>query len=63
MQTKLHTNYSSTEKPNKPKRPVPPQSREGMGSVVYPFNEEGYNKGIAALKNGNAAGLYDVLVE
>ena len=34
-----------------------------MGSVVYPFNEEGYNKGIAVLKNGNAAGLYDVLVE
>ena len=50
--------------PNKSKRPVVriPQSREGIGSVVYPFiySEEKYN-GIAALNNGKAAGIDCVL--
>ena len=49
--------------PNKPKSPVLPQSREGMGSVVYPFSGEEYKKGIAAMKNGKAADIDDVLIE
>ena len=46
--------------PNKPKRPLLPQSREGDGSVVYTFSEEEYTNGIAAMKNGKAAGIDDV---
>ena len=49
--------------PNKPNCPVLPQSREGIESVVYPFSEEEYRKGIAALKNGKEVGIDDVLVE
>ena len=49
--------------PNKPKRPVLAHSREGIGTVVYPFSEEEYKKGIAALKNGKAASIDYVLVE
>ena len=32
-------------------------------SLVYPFTEEEHRKGIATLKNNNAAGVDDVLVE
>ena len=49
--------------PNKSKRPVLRQSREGIGSVVHILSEEEYKKGITALKNGKAAGIDDVLVE
>ena len=48
--------------PNKPKCLVLLQSWEGMGSVVYPFTEEEYKKGIVSLKNGKAAGIDDLLV-
>ena len=46
---------------NKPKRPVlSPTAEESM---VYPFSEEGYRRGIATLKNNKAAGIDDVLDE
>ena len=46
---------------NKPKRPVlSPTAEESM---VYPFSEEEYRRGIATLKNNKAAGIDDVLVE
>ena len=46
---------------NKPKRPViSPITEESM---VYPFSEEEYRRGIATLKNNKAAGIDDVLVE
>ena len=32
-------------------------------SMVYPFGEEEYRRGIATLKNNKAAGIDDVLVE
>ena len=31
--------------------------------MAHPFSEKGYKKGIATLKNNNAAGRDDVLVE
>jgi hypothetical protein len=49
--------------PSKPKRPVLLQAAEGETSMVYPFSEEEYRKGVAALKNNKAAGRDDVLVE
>ena len=46
---------------NKPKRHVLlPTAEESM---VYPFSEEEYNRGIATLKNNKSAGIDDVLVE
>ena len=46
---------------NKPKRPVlSPTAEESM---VYPFSEEEYRRGIATLKNNKAAGIDYVLVE
>ena len=46
---------------NKPKPPVlSPTAEESM---VYPFSEEEYRRGIATLKNNKAAGIDDVLVE
>ena len=46
---------------NKPKRPVlSPTAEESM---VYPFSEEEYIRGIATLKNSKAAGIDDVHVE
>ena len=46
---------------NKPKRPVlSPTAEESM---VYPFSEEEYRRGIATLKSNKAAGIDDVLVE
>ena len=48
--------------PSKPKRPVLPPAPEGDYSMVYPFSEEEYRKGVAILKN-TASGRDDVLVE
>ena len=36
---------------SKPKRPVLPRATEGDYSMVYPFSEEEYRKGVAILKN------------
>ena len=45
----------------KPKRPaLSPTAEESM---VYPFSEEEYRRGIATLKNNKAAGIDHVLVE
>ena len=49
--------------PTKPKRPILPPIQEGTPTMAHPFIEEEYIKGIAALKNNKAAGIYDVLVE
>ena len=49
--------------PSKPKRPVLPPATEGDTSKVYPFSEGEYNKGVAALKNNEATGRDDILVE
>ena len=49
--------------PTKPKRPVLPPASEGGTSMVSPFSEEEYRKGMALLKNNKAAGRDDVLVE
>ena len=49
--------------PSKAKRPVLPLATEKYYSMVYPFNEEEYRKGVAILKNNKAAGKDDVLVE
>ena len=45
------------------KRPVLPLATNGDYSMVYPFSEEEYRKGVAILKNNKAAGRDDVLVE
>ena len=45
------------------KRPVLPTETTGEATLVYPFSDEGYGKGIAALKNGKAYGIDDVLLE
>ena len=46
---------------NKPKRPVlSPTAEESM---IYPFSDEEYRRGITTLKNNKAAGIDDVLVE
>ena len=56
--TKLHTNYTM---PSKPKFPVlPTKTKVTLG---YPFSEEKYRKRIAALKNGKADSIDDVLVD
>ena len=44
------------------KRPALPPTTEVGESMVYPFSEEEYRRGIAALKN-KAAGIDDALVE
>ena len=49
--------------PCKPKRHVLPPATEGDYSMVYPFSEEEYRKGVAILKNNKASGRDDVLVE
>ena len=49
--------------PSKPKRLVLPPVTEGDYSMVYPFSEEEYRKGVAILKNNKAAGRDDVMVE
>ena len=47
----------------KPKSPLLPHALESEPSLVYPFIEEEYINGIAALKYNKAAGIDDVLVE
>ena len=48
--------------PSNPKRPVFLPATEDY-SMVYPFSEEEYRKGVAILKNNKASGRDDVLVE
>ena len=48
--------------PSKPKRPVIPETEAGT-SMVSPFSEDEYRKGVATLKNNKAAGRDDVPVE
>ena len=48
--------------PSKSKRPVIPETEAGT-SIVSPFSEDEYRKGVATLKNNKAAGRDDVLVE
>ena len=48
--------------PSKPKRPVTPWTEAGT-SMVSPFSEDEYRKGVATLKNNKAAGRDDILVE
>ena len=57
----LRPNNGRGNMSSKPKRPVQPLATEGDSSMVYPFREEDYRKGVALLKN-KAAGRY-VLVE
>ena len=47
---------------SKPKRPVIPETEAGT-SMVSPFSEDEYRKGVATLKNNKAAGRDDVLME
>ena len=49
--------------PTKPKRPILTTVEQSEQSLVYPFTEEEYRKGIATLKNNKAAGIDDVLIE
>ena len=49
--------------PSKPKRPLLPPATQGDYSMVYPFSEEEYRKGVAILKNNKAADRDDVLVK
>ena len=49
--------------PSKPKRPVLPPATEGHYSMVYPFSEKEYRKGVAILKDNKASGRDDVMVE
>ena len=49
--------------PTKPKRPILTTVEQNEQSLVYPFTEEEYRKGIATLKNNNVARIDDVLVE
>ena len=49
--------------PTKPTRPILTTVKQSEQSLVYPFTEEEYRKGIATLKNIKAAGIGDVLVE
>ena len=48
---------------SKPQRPVLPPATERDYSMVYPFSEEEYRKGVAILKNNKASDRVDVLVE
>ena len=48
---------------SKQKYPVLPPVRKGNYSMVYPFSEEEYRKGVAILKNNKATGRDYVLVE
>ena len=47
----------------KPKQPVLPLTTKAGESMVYPFCEEEYRRGIAALNNNMAVGIDNVLVE
>ena len=45
--------------PSKPKCPVIPPATEGDYSMVYPFREEEYRKGVAILKNNKVADVLE----
>ena len=63
LPTKLHTSCLSTaEERCQQSFKLSPIS-EDDSSLVFPFTEEEYKKGIATLKNKKAAGIDDVLVE
>ena len=47
----------------KPKQPVLPLTTEAGESMVCPFCEEEYRRGIAALNNNMAVGIDNVLLE
>ena len=47
--------------PTKPKCPKLSPISEDDSSLVFPFTEEEYNKGIATLKNKKATSIDDVL--
>ena len=49
--------------PTNPKRPIITTVEQSEQSLIYPFTEEEYRKGIATLNNNKAAGIDDVLVE
>ena len=49
--------------PTKPKCPKLAPISEDDFSLVFPFTDEEYKKGIATLKNKKATGIDDVLVE
>ena len=49
--------------PTKPKRPILTTVEQSEQSLVFPFTEEEYRKGIVTLKNNKAAGIDDILVE
>ena len=49
--------------PTKPKRPILTTVEQSEQSLVYPFTEEEYRKGIATLKNNKTASIDDVLIE
>ena len=49
--------------PIRPKRPILTTVEPSEQSIVYPFTEEEYRKGIATLKNNKAVGIDNVLVE
>ena len=51
------------EMPTNPKCPKLSPISEDDSSLVFPFTEEEYKKGIATLKNNKAAGIDSVLVE
>ena len=48
---------------SKPKPHLLPTDTTVEVTLVYPFSEEEYRKGIAAIKNGRISGIDDVLVE
>ena len=49
--------------PTMPKCPKLSTISEDDSSLVFPFTEEEYKKGIAALKNKRAGGIDDILIE
>ena len=61
--TKLHTNFTSTADETCQQSPTLSQVCKDDSSLVFPFTEEEYKKGIATLKNEKAADIDDVLVE
>ena len=58
----LHVNGRGNM-PTKSKPYILTTVEQSEQSLVYPFTEEEYRKGIATLKNNKAAGIDDVLVE
>ena len=46
--------------PTKPNRHIITTVEQSKQSLVYPFTEDEYRKGIVTLNNNNAAGIDDV---